>query len=254
MSAFTPYQTAAAAIDALSERYNRSITALRGALERFVASGTPPTPEARAAGAFAYPELRVVYTARGPAPRFERAFARFNAPGTYAVTITRPDMFRPYLLEQLEPLIRDYGAEVLVGTSAREIPYPYVLDGANIPLGQATPEDLARHFPTTYLQHIGDELADGLWEERWSDYMPLALFDAPRTDFSLARLRHYTGTSPEHIQSYILFTNYHRYVDEFVRFAVEKLREKNTPFTSLSCRCDQGDGRRRRKGVKDRAQ
>ncbi|MFZ1988542.1 MAG: AMP nucleosidase [Alphaproteobacteria bacterium] len=235
MSAFTPYPTAAAAIDALSERYSRSITALRAALERFVSSGAAPTLEMRASGAFAYPELQVVYTAHGPAPRFERAFARFNTPGTYAVTITRPDLFRPYLLEQLEPLIRDYHAEVLVGSSAREIPYPYVLDGTNIPLAQATPEDLARHFPTTYLSHIGDELADGLWDSRWSDYMPLALFDAPRTDFSLARLRHYTGTPPDHIQSYILFTNYHRYVDEFVRFAADKLREKNSPFTALSC-------------------
>src|SRR3546814_6126656 len=43
--------------------------------------------------------------------------------------------------------------------------------------------------------------------------------DALRTDFSLARLRHYTGTAPEHFQRYILFTNYHRYVDEFVAWA-----------------------------------
>ena len=45
---------------------------------------------------------------------------------------------------------------------------------------------------------------------------PLALFDGLRTDFSLARLAHYTGTPAEHVQHYILFTNYHRYVDEFV--------------------------------------
>ncbi len=163
------YPTAAAAIDALSERYNRSITALRAALERFVKDGTPPPPAIRATGAFAYPELRLIYAAHGPAPRFERAFARFNTPGTYAVTITRPDMFRPYLLEQLGPLMRDYGAKVQVGTSSREIPYPYVLDGADLALTGTTPEDLARHFPTTHLAHIGDELADGLWDRNWSE-------------------------------------------------------------------------------------
>jgi len=64
--------------------------------------------------------------------------------------------------------------------------------------------------------------------------LPLALFDAPRTDFSLARLRHYTGTPPEHFQSYILFTNYHRYVDEFVRFAAAKL-EQSEEYVGLSC-------------------
>ncbi|MFX8735707.1 AMP nucleosidase, partial [Acinetobacter baumannii] len=53
--------------------------------------------------------------------------------------------------------------------------------------------------------------------------MPLALFDGLRTDFSLARLQHYTGTSTEHFQRYVLFTNYHRYVDEFVDWAGPQL-------------------------------
>src|SRR3546814_6328500 len=66
---------------------------------------------------------------------------------------------------------------------------------------------------------IGDELADGLFGLDPTAPQPLALFDALRTDFSLARLRHYTGTAPEHFQRYILFTNYHRYVDEFVAWA-----------------------------------
>ncbi|MGH6961463.1 MAG: AMP nucleosidase, partial [Dongiaceae bacterium] len=53
------------------------------------------------------------------------------------------------------------------------------------------------------------------------------------TDFSLARLSHYSGTPAEHTQQYILFTNYHRYVDEFVRWAIGKLREDG-PYTALS--------------------
>ena len=36
-------------------------------------------------------------------------------------------------------------------------------------------------------------------------------------DFSLARLRHYTGTPAETSSAIVLFTNYIRYVDEFVR-------------------------------------
>jgi len=223
----------ASAIDRLCEIYDRSVVALRRALECYAATKTPPSTEERAAGMFAYPELRVVYRRTGAPPRIERAFARFDAPGSYSVTITHPALFRSYLLEQLGPLMRDYGAEVSVGLSAREIPYPYVVDAGSLALGETTPEELARHFPTTHLAHIGDELADGLWQPEDGD-LPLALFDALRTDFSLARLRHYTGTPPEHIQSYVLFTNYHRYVDEFVRFAEAKLREPG-PFTALSC-------------------
>ena len=59
---------------------------------------------------------------------------------------------------------------------------------------------------------------------------PLSLFDGPRIDFSLARLRHYTGTPVEHTQRYVLFTNYVRYVDEFVRWAVEELKRDDSPY------------------------
>ena len=52
---------------------------------------------------------------------------------------------------------------------------------------------------------------------------PLALFDGPRTDFSLARLKHYTGTPAEDFQHFVLFTNYVRYVDEFIAFATTAL-------------------------------
>ena len=63
---------------------------------------------------------------------------------------------------------------------------------------------------------------------------PLSLFDGPRVDFSLARLRHYTGTPAQHTQRYLLFTNYVRYVDEFVRWAVEELRSEDSPYEGLS--------------------
>ncbi|HEY0465652.1 MAG TPA: AMP nucleosidase [Polyangiaceae bacterium] len=234
MNTFTPQASAEAAVARLTDLYDASVASLRAALERFAASAEAPEPALRERGAFVYPELRVSYRPHGATPKVDRAFARFNQAGVYAVTVTRPDLFRRYLLDQLGPLIADYGAEVLVGASAREIPYPYVLDGAGLPLGKVTAQELARHFPSTNLADIGDELVDGLWDPQSSPYLPLSLFDAPRTDFSLARLRHYTGTPPEHFQSYILFTNYHRYVDEFVRFASTKLAQSEE-YEALSC-------------------
>jgi AMP nucleosidase len=85
--------------------------------------------------------------------------------------------------------------------------------------------ELGRWFPTTELAHIGDEIADGSWDHGLGLPRPLALFDGPRVDFSLARLRHYTGTPADDIQRYVLFTNYIRYVDEFVRFGVSEKDE-----------------------------
>ncbi|MET0271106.1 MAG: AMP nucleosidase, partial [Sphingomonas sp.] len=116
-----------------------------------------------------------------------------------------------------------------------EIPYPYVLDaGHDVDLTGAAAVELARIFPANELSNIGDEIADGLWDGPEGASRPLARFDAQRTAFSLARLRHYTGTPPAHVQNYVLFTNYHRYVDEFVRWAASQLSEDG-PWRLLSC-------------------
>ena len=226
--------TSAETVDALAAIHAASVAALRAALGTYLRDGTAPTTAARAAGAFAYPEIRLCY-AGGGAPRLIRAFARVTVPGDYATTVAQPELFRDYLIEQLDLLIADFGVTVSVGRSTVEIPYPYVLDGAeDLRLDAAAAAELARWFPTTELAHIGDELPDGLWLLDAARPRPLALFDAPRTDFSLARLRHYTGTPAADVQRYVLLTNYHRYVDEFVAWACRQLAAE-TPYTALSC-------------------
>jgi AMP nucleosidase len=222
-------------VDELEALYADSVAGLRDGLRLYLATGQKPDPAARATGAFAYPELRLTWRPEGERPRLYRAYARLSAAGAYATTITRPDLFRDYLTEQLELLVRDYGVEVTVGKSAQEIPFAYVLDRAeDIALDGVVSYELARHFPTTELASIGDEIADGLFEPLLEEARPLALFDGLRTDFSLARLRHYTGTPPEDVQPYVLLTNYHRYVDEFVLWALAQLKGGG-PYTALSC-------------------
>ena len=232
-----PDTTAAGAIvDQLAAIHAQSVESLRASLKQFLDGGLPPTPHDRAQGRFAYPELLLTWGPDAGLPRLSRAYARLVAPGQYAVTITHPNWFRRYLTEQISLLARDYGATFQVRTSSVEIPFPYVLDGAkDLVLDATAARELARHFPTTDLKHIGDELPDGLWEQPADDPRPLALFDGPRTDFSLARLKHYTGAPAHHTQNHILFTNYHRYVDEFIRWAVAELKKPGTRYTALSC-------------------
>ena len=226
---------AAGIVDRLDEEYRRSVEALRTALKTFLDGGPPPDPATRAAGAFAYPELRLYWPNGEAFPRISRAYARIGAPGHYAVTVTRPAWFRTYLIEQLSLLMEDFNVEVSVGRSRQEIPFPYVLDGqADTALADMGSAEIARHFPTTDLAHIGDEIADGAWLHNPDDPRPMALFDGLRTDFSLARLQHYTGTPAHHVQQYILFTNYIRYVDEFVRWSCEQIKDPNSPYTALS--------------------
>ncbi len=217
----------------LERLYGASVDRLQTALNRYLTDGTPPDPESRIDGSFAYPELRLTYRGGRDRPAPRRSFGRLVEEGEYRITVTKPAMFANYLTEQLTFLIEDYDVEVHAVTGRQEIPFPYVLDPGHIQnMDQVSVTELARHFPATELAHIGDEIADGLWIST-DDTRPLALFDALRTDFSLARLRHYTGTPVEHFQQYILFTNYHRYVDEFVRWAVEQLGE-GSRFTGVS--------------------
>jgi AMP nucleosidase len=223
-----------AIIEELCGIYDSSVANLRQALGAYVRDGSVPDANAREKGCFAYPELRVHYEPTGAPPSLSRAFARLNQPGTYASSIARPALFRAYLQEQLEHLVRDYQVRISVGRSASEIPYPYVLDAAEMDLGGIGTAELSRWFPSGQLVHIGDEVADGAWEAPADAPRPLALFDGPRTDFSLARLKHYTGTPAEHFQHFVLFTNYVRYVDEFVRYAIGALREKDGPYKALS--------------------
>ena len=221
-----------AAVDRLAALHAGAVAALRAALARFVADGTPPDAAARAR--FRYPELRLVWQPRGVPPFTRRAWAKLQSPGTYATTVTQPDSFRRYLLQQLRPLVAEFGAVLSVGPSAQEIPYPYVLDaGDELFHGQATPGDLARHFPTPNLAAVGDEIADGLWQAAPDAPLPLALFDAVRVDYSLRRLVHYTGTDWRAVQPWILLTNYQRYVDQFVRFALAALARPDLPYQRL---------------------
>ncbi|MFO1256704.1 MAG: AMP nucleosidase [Sphingomonadaceae bacterium] len=211
--------------------YEQAVSTLRGDIAAFAKDGTLPPPGRRSENAWCYPELRIHYEGVETRPDLARAFGRLAHSGTFATTVTRPALFAGYLTEQLNLLADDYEIEVEVARSCQEIPFPYVID-ASAGLGTISPQDLARHFPSTELAAIGDELADGIVLDDCEDLIPLALFDGLRTDFSLARLAHYTGTQIEHFQRFVLFTNYHRYVDEFVDWAAQQLGKDG--YTQLS--------------------
>jgi AMP nucleosidase len=233
--ASSPAATIVAELDRL---YRASVDRLQAALTTYLTTGTPPSPESRLDGSFAYPEIHLRYRGGNNRPTPVRSFGRLVTEGNYAISVTKPAIFADYLTEQLTLLIEDYDVTVEAVEGRQEIPFPYVIDpGHALSLDQVSALELARHFPATELAHIGDEIADGLYAVA-DGARPLALFDGLRTDFSLARLRHYTGTPPEHVQRYVLFTNYHRYVDEFVRWACAQLEPdadgKPSRYTGVS--------------------
>ncbi len=225
-------QTFSRIIEEISAIYDTAVATLREDVLEYARSGAIPPDRKRNDGSYAYPELRVHYSGKGTPSDRTRAFGRLEEQGVYATTITRPALFEEYLKEQLELITHDYDVRLEVSPSRQEIPFPYVLDGeAGALMAGIAPQELAKHFPSTDLALIGDELADGS-DLRPNLPMPLSLFDGLRTDYSLARLAHYTGTRPEDFQDFILFTNYHRYVDEFVDWAAQQVGTDN--YVSLT--------------------
>ena len=227
------WQRAPSAEDAvamLTQRYERSAKALRAAFEAYIDKGTlPPGP-----GSFPYPMLRIIYDPEGAVPPVSSAFGKFEAPGTYQTDIAQPALFKDYLTTQLSLLMDRYDLDIDIGHSMNDIPYPFVVESAaGVDVEAAPPNELARFFPTPDLATIDDDIADSNKSSpsgmvgRATGPRPLSLFPALRTDYSLQRLRHYTGTNPADFQQFILFTNYHRYMDEFVDIGVHKLRSES---------------------------
>ena len=222
--AFVVVDTPEQAVDRLATLHEQATGALSEALKRYLKDRTEPDDDQRAL--FRYPALRLTYYSQGEVAATTRAYAKVQVAGTYSVTITQPAAFRGYLLEQLRPLMHDYTVTLEVGVSEQNIPYPYVVDQGDELAGSGiTAAELARVFPSTDLSAATDNIADGLCDWGSAETLPLALFDAARVDFSLRRLVHYTGSDWRYVQPWILLTNYHRYVDQFIAHGLELLKQ-----------------------------
>jgi len=104
-----PSDAASQIVDQLQQSYRHAVETLRADLHAYLTTGTPPSPSARQGGAYTYPGLRLTHSGDRPKVKTSRAYARLSELGVYATTVTRPDLFRDYLVEQLGLLIQDYG-------------------------------------------------------------------------------------------------------------------------------------------------
>jgi AMP nucleosidase len=208
------FDNAEAAVAQVQAIYRSSVEHLRAALQRFVA-GDNDGQHVRAC----YPFVRVrTSTVARADSRLSYGFVA--GPGSFETTITRPDLFGNYLLEQFKLLLRNHGVAIEVGTSAQPIPVHFSLADNDHLEGSLSAERrlLMRDlFDLPDLAAMDDGIANGTHNPPPGEAQPLSLFTAPRVDYSLHRLRHYTGTAPEHFQNFVLFTNYQFYIDEFIK-------------------------------------
>ena len=219
----TPIATAkftdpAAALAQARKIYDISLAHLRKAMQRYVAGDTLPG-HVRAC----YPFVRVQTDTVARSASVDGALLSYGfvaGPGKFETTLTRPDLFGNYYLEQFRLLLKNHRVELEVGVSHQPIPVHFSFAENDHIEGNLSAErrQLMRDvFDLPDLTAMDDGIANGTYEPRAGEPRPLALFTAPRVDYSLHRLRHYTGTAPEYFQNFVLFTNYQFYIDEFVR-------------------------------------
>jgi AMP nucleosidase len=208
------FTSAEAALAHARHIYDIGITHLRQSLREFVA-GSDPARRVRAC----YPFVRI-HTDTVARADSRLSYGFVAGPGTCETTLTRPDLFGDYYLEQFELLLRNHGVPLEVGMSTQPIPIHFSFAEHDHIEGSMSAERRQRMrdlFDLPDLAAMDDGIANGTHETAPGQPMPLALFTGPRVDYSLHRLRHYTGTAPEHFQNFLLFTNYQFYIDEFVR-------------------------------------
>ncbi len=224
------FSDAAQAVNRLTEIYDAGTAFLR---ERFRESAKGDFPRARFR-AF-YPEIRLVTTSFAHIDS-RLSFGHVTQPGTYATTVTRPDLFRNYLIQQLGLLIGNHRVPVSVGVSETPIPLHFAMgpeSGISVPQEGEMKFSLRDVFDVPDLSTTNDDIVNGCGFPYGDGTAPLAPFTAQRVDYSLARLDHYTATRPEHFQNFVLFTNYQFYVEVFENFARSALADADSGYTGF---------------------
>jgi len=222
---FTDPEAAVARLEELYEQATRFLCdSFAQAME-----GDAPTERFRAY----YPEIRIKTSSYAQVDS-RLSFGHVSEPGVHATTVTRPDLFRSYLTQQIALLIRNHNQPVAISASDTPIPVHFAV--ANnpalvVPQQGAAGFTLRDVFDVPDLTTTNDDIVNGVFDP--DDVGPLALFTAQRVDYSLARLSHYTATDPSHFQNHVLFTNYQFYVSEFEAYARTQLADPDSGYTSF---------------------
>jgi AMP nucleosidase len=228
--AFEAFSDAAAAVDRLEHIYDQNTAFIRDRFSRLLKS---KRLDGRVRAT--YPEVRIETSSFAQIDS-RLSYGHVAGPGVYATTVTQPKLFRSYLIEQIELLIRNHGVPVEIGASAEPIPLHFAFpEGIYVEgeLSDRIERPLRDMFDVPDLAVTDDAIVNGTYVPPLGGPMPLAPFTAPRVDYSLHRLPHYTATHPDHFQNFVIFTNYQFYIDEFVQRARRLIAAGEGGFASF---------------------
>ena len=233
------FTDAAQALAQVQKIYNAQIDHLRSCMQQFVNGDSSDDKAVTQKVRACYPFVRIhtERVSRSDLPDLARlSFGFVAGPGRFETTLTRPDLYASYYLEQFQLLLQNHKVVLEIGTSSQPIPIHFSFAEHDHVEGSMSFErrTLMRDaFDLPDLAAMDDGIANGTYEPRAGEAQPLSLFTAPRVDYSLHRLRHYTGTAPEWFQNFLLFTNYQFYIDEFVKLGHEAMANPNSEYIAF---------------------
>ena len=228
-----------AAVAQVCRLYDASVGFLRAALAAYVQTPLAlDAPVTRVRATYPFVRLR---TQRAVPPARPGAGGRLSfgfvaGPGRYETTLTRPDLFANYWREQFRLLLDNHGTPLEIGLGSEPIPVHFALGEDTHFEGELDAVRRARLgevFDLPDLTAMDDGIANGTHTPAPGAPQPLALFTGARIDYSLQRLRHYSGTSPAWFQNFVLFTNYGFYVDEFVRLGLAEMQRPDSEYAAF---------------------
>jgi AMP nucleosidase len=150
-------------------------------MQRYVAGETLPG-NVRAC----YPFVRVqtdTVSRRNTSESARLSYGFVAGPGRFETTLTRPDLYADYYLEQFRLLIENHQVELEVGTSTQPIPVHFSFAEYDHIEGSLTParRQLMRDvFDLPDLAAMDDGIANGTYISRPGDAQPLCARAHPR--------------------------------------------------------------------------
>ena len=231
------YQDPDSALAQVQAIYRAGVAHLQAALRQYVAGEPFPGQDgSRPLRVRAFYPLVRVQTDTGVPPDSRLSFGFVSGRGRFETTLTRPDLFAAYYREQFRLLLANHGGAIEVATSNQPIPLHFSFaehDHVEGELDAVRRLHLRDWFDLPDLAAMDDGIANGTHVAPPGAAEPLALFTAPRVDYSLQRLRHYTGTAPEWFQNFVLFTNYAFYIDEFIAFGRAAMQDEASDYMAF---------------------
>ncbi len=228
------FDNADAAFAHIQKIYNENTRIIHQAFTKLLERGETTKETADLLQRATYPFVGINVEAKHIFIDARLSFGMVSEPGIYGTTVTRPDLFATYYREQIQFLIERHKTSVVVGTSDCQIPLPFVVEHTTSQLNEDQLRQLHAGFMLPNLSRIDDSISNGTFQVTAGQPKPLALFTGERVDYSIHRLQHYTGTGSEHFQSFVLLTNYQRYIDEFIEFGQKQLVDNDDYIALVS--------------------